>query len=67
MFAAEKPHLQPLPFDPFRYSQYDKRTIHIDPAHRLPGPATYLGGCPVASKARSRSQSGTYAISISAQ
>ena len=30
MFAEEKPHLQPLPLEPFRYYQYGKRTVHLD-------------------------------------
>jgi transposase len=30
MFAEEKPSLQPLPLEPFRYYQYGERTVHID-------------------------------------
>jgi transposase len=30
MFADEKPHLLPLPLEPFRYYQYGKRTVHLD-------------------------------------
>jgi transposase len=30
MFAEEKPHLQPLPVEPFRYYQYGERTVHLD-------------------------------------
>lgn len=30
MFADEKPHLLPLPVEPFRYYQYGKRTVHLD-------------------------------------
>jgi transposase len=30
MFAEEKPHLQPLPLEPFRYYQYGERTVHLD-------------------------------------
>jgi transposase len=30
MFAEEKPHLLPLPVEPFRYYQYGKRTVHLD-------------------------------------
>jgi transposase len=30
MFAEEKPALQPLPVEPFRYYQYGKRTVHPD-------------------------------------
>lgn len=30
MFAEERPHLLPLPVEPFRYYQYGKRTVHLD-------------------------------------
>lgn len=30
MFAEEKPHLLPLPLEPFRYYQYGVRTVHLD-------------------------------------
>src|SRR5262245_18011878 len=30
MFAEERPHLQPLPVEPFRYYQYGTRTVHLD-------------------------------------
>ena len=30
MFAAEKPCLQALPLEPFRYYQYGDRTVHLD-------------------------------------
>lgn len=30
MFAEEKPHLLPLPLEPFRHYQYGKRTVHLD-------------------------------------
>ncbi len=30
LFAEEKPHLLPLPVEPFRYYQYGKRTVHLD-------------------------------------
>jgi transposase len=30
MFAEEKPHLLPLPVEPFRYYRYGKRTVHLD-------------------------------------
>ena len=30
MFAEEKPHLKPLPLEPFRYYQYGNRTVHLD-------------------------------------
>jgi transposase len=30
MFAEEKPLLQPLPIEPFRYYQYGERVVHLD-------------------------------------
>uniref|UniRef100_UPI003982F9E4 IS21 family transposase n=1 Tax=Gemmatimonas sp. TaxID=1962908 RepID=UPI003982F9E4 len=30
MFAEERPHLQPLPLEPFRYYRYGARTVHLD-------------------------------------
>jgi transposase len=30
MFAEERPHLLPLPLEPFRYYQYGTRTVHLD-------------------------------------
>jgi len=30
MFAEEKPHLGPLPLEPFRYYRYGKRTVNLD-------------------------------------
>jgi transposase len=30
MFAEEKPHLQSLPLEPFRYYQYGERVVHLD-------------------------------------
>ncbi|HEV2057460.1 MAG TPA: IS21 family transposase [Methylomirabilota bacterium] len=30
MFAEERPHLLPLPLEPFRYYQYGLRTVHLD-------------------------------------
>jgi transposase len=30
MFAEEKPFLQPLPIEPFRYYQYGERMVHLD-------------------------------------
>jgi hypothetical protein len=30
MFAEEKPALQPLPLEPFRYYRYGERTVHLD-------------------------------------
>jgi transposase len=30
MFAEERPHLQPLPLEPFRYYRFGKRVVHLD-------------------------------------
>lgn len=30
MFAEEKPHLLPLPAEPFRYYRFGERTVHLD-------------------------------------
>jgi len=30
MFAAESPHLLPLPVEPFRYYRHGRRTVHLD-------------------------------------
>jgi transposase len=30
MFAEEKPHLLPLPIEPFRYYRFGTRTVHLD-------------------------------------
>jgi transposase len=30
MFAEEKPHLLPLPLEPFRYYRYGERVVHLD-------------------------------------
>jgi transposase len=30
MFAEERPHLQPLPLEPFRYYRYGTRGVHLD-------------------------------------
>jgi transposase len=30
MFSEEKPHLRPLPLEPFRYYQYGERVVHLD-------------------------------------
>ena len=30
MFAEEKPHLAPLPPEPFRYYEYGSRVVHLD-------------------------------------
>jgi transposase len=44
MFAEEKPHLQPLPLEPFRYYQYGERTVHIDGCVEVD--AAYYGAPP---------------------
>jgi len=30
MFAHERPYLQPLPLEPFRYYEFGKRSVHLD-------------------------------------
>ena len=45
MFAEEKPFLQPLPLEPFRYYQYGERTVHIDGCVEVD--AAYYGGTPL--------------------
>jgi transposase len=44
MFAEEKPSLQALPLEPFRYYQYGKRTVHIDGCVEVD--AAYYGAPP---------------------
>ncbi len=44
MFAEEKPSLQVLPLEPFRYYQYGKRTVHIDGCVEVD--AAYYGAPP---------------------
>jgi hypothetical protein len=44
MFAEEKPFLQSLPLEPFRYYQYGKRTVHIDGCVEVE--AAYYGAPP---------------------
>jgi transposase len=44
MFAEEKPHLKPLPLEPFRYYQYGKRTVHLDGCVEVE--AAYYGAPP---------------------
>jgi transposase len=44
MFAEEKPHLQALPLEPFRYYQYGKRTVHVDGCVEVD--AAYYGAPP---------------------
>lgn len=44
MFAEEKPYLQPLPVEPFRYYQYGERTVHLDGCVEVE--AAYYGAPP---------------------
>jgi len=44
MFAEEKPHLQALPLQPFRYYQYGERTVHLDGCVEVE--AAYYGAPP---------------------
>ena len=44
MFAEEKPFLQPLPVEPFRYYQYGTRTVHLDGCVEVD--AAYYGAPP---------------------
>jgi hypothetical protein len=44
MFAEEKPLLQPLPLEPFRYYQYGVRTVHLDGCVEVE--AAYYGAPP---------------------
>jgi len=44
MFAEERPALQPLPLEPFRYYQYGKRTVHLDGCVEVE--AAYYGAPP---------------------
>ena len=44
MFAEEKPTLQALPLEPFRYCQYGKRTVHLDGC--VEAEAAYYGAQP---------------------
>src|SRR6266581_4285854 len=44
MFTEEKPSLQVLPLEPFRYYQYGKRTVHIDGCVEVD--AAYYGAPP---------------------
>ena len=44
MFGEEKPSLQVLPVEPFRYYQYGKRTVHIDGCVEVD--AAYYGAPP---------------------
>jgi transposase len=42
MFAEEKPHLLPLPLEPFRYYQHGQRTVHLDGAVEVEGAYYHL-------------------------
>jgi transposase len=44
MFAEERPALQPLPLEPFRYYQYGERTVHLDGCVEIE--ASYYGAPP---------------------
>jgi transposase len=44
MFAEERPALQPLPMEPFRYYQYGTRTVHLDGCVEVE--AAYYGAPP---------------------
>ena len=44
MFAEEKPSLQALPMEPFRYYQYGQRTVHLDGCVEVE--AAYYGAPP---------------------
>lgn len=44
MFAEERPALQPLPAQPFRYFQYGSRTVHLDGCIEVE--AAYYGAPP---------------------
>ena len=44
MFAEEKPFLQALPLEPFRYYQYGERTVHLDGCVEVD--AAYYGAPP---------------------
>jgi len=44
MIAEERPALLPLPVEPFRYYQYDERTVHLDGCVEVE--AAYYGAPP---------------------
>ena len=44
MFAEERPALQPLPIEPFRYYRYGERTVHLDGCVEVE--AAYYGAPP---------------------
>jgi hypothetical protein len=44
MFLEERPHLKPLPCEPFRFFQHGSRTVHLDGCVEIE--ATYYGAPP---------------------
>jgi transposase len=42
MFEEEKPHLRPLPLEPFRYYEHGERTVHLDGAVEVEGAYYHL-------------------------
>lgn len=44
MFAEERPHLLPLPLEPFRFYQYGQRVVHLDGCVEVE--AAYYGAPP---------------------
>jgi transposase len=42
MYEEEKPHLLPLPLEPFRYYQHGERTVHLDGAVEVEGAYYHL-------------------------
>jgi transposase len=42
MFEEEKPHLLPLPLEPFRYYQHGERVVHLDGAVEVEGAYYHL-------------------------
>jgi transposase len=42
MFTEEKPHLRPLPLEPFRFYAYGERTVHLDGAVEVEGAYYHL-------------------------
>ncbi len=42
MFAEERPHLRPLPLEPFRYHAHGERTVHLDGAIEVEGAYYHL-------------------------
>jgi transposase len=42
MFAEERPHLRPLPVEPFRFYRFGTRTVHLDGAVEVEGAYYHL-------------------------